>query len=119
MQDQINNKYSKVYSEKSFWVKIRNYAKIAGQKVTEPALIMYYCLKDKDTPLRIKLIIITALGYFILPTDVIPDITPLVGFTDDLGALLTAYELVRLHTKPEHLDKAGEKVRIWFAPESA
>jgi uncharacterized membrane protein YkvA (DUF1232 family) len=108
------NIYSRHFNEKSFWEKIKNYGSTAGRKVVEPALIMYYCLKDKDTPLKIKLIIIGALGYFILPTDAIPDLSPLIGFSDDLGALLTAYEMAKAYTKPEHREKAEEQLSKWF-----
>lgn len=108
------NIYSKHFSEASFWEKVKKYGSLAGKKVMEPALILYYCLKDKDTPLKIKLIIVSALGYFILPTDAIPDLSPIIGFSDDLGALLTAYEMAKAHTKPEHWEKAEEQLQKWF-----
>ncbi len=108
------NIYSRHFSDASFWEKAKKFGSRAGRKVMEPALIMYYCLKDKDTPLKIKLIIISALGYFILPMDAIPDLSPLIGFSDDLGALLTAYEMAKAYTKPEHHQKAEEQLRIWF-----
>ncbi len=109
-----NNIYSKAYNEKSFWNKIKEYGKTAGKKVIKPALSMYYCLSDKDTPLTAKLIIVGALGYFILPMDAIPDISPLIGFTDDLGAILTAYEMVKTHVKPQHIERASQQTQKWL-----
>ncbi len=109
-------KKMKNYSNRSFWQKIKNFAAAAGRKVTLPALAMYYCMKDKDTPLRAKLIIIGALGYFILPADMICDLSPLVGFTDDLTVLVTAYELIRKHVKDEHIQKAQEQVEAFLKP---
>lgn len=53
----------------------------------EPALKMYYAATDADTPTWAKTTIYGALGYFISPIDVIPGITPLVGYTDDVGVL--------------------------------
>lgn len=46
------------------------------------------CLKDENTPGKHKMIIIGALGYFILPVDLIPDFIPVAGFTDDAAALI-------------------------------
>lgn len=109
-----SNIYSKHFSDSSFWEKAKKYGRLAGRKVMEPAIIMYYCLKDNDTPIKIKVIIIGALGYFILPTDAIPDLSPVIGFSDDLGALLTAYEMAKAYTKPEHIEKAEAQLKSWF-----
>ena len=40
---------------------------------------------------RDKAILIGALIYFINPLDLIPDFTPIVGFTDDFGILMLVY----------------------------
>lgn len=106
--------YSKKYSESSFWNKIKNYARSAGKEVIEKALILYFCLKDPDTPSWAKSVIIGTLGYFILPMDAIPDLTPFIGFSDDLGALAAALGIVSFHIKKEHKEKAKEKMNEWF-----
>jgi len=106
--------YSKEYSEKSFWKKVRNFAIKAGREVIEKALMMYYCLKDGDTPVWAKTVIVGALGYFIAPLDAIPDLTPMVGFTDDLGALAAAFAIVAAHIKSDHKQMAKEKLKVWF-----
>ena len=98
------------YSERSFMDKLKRFGVKAGKKITEPALAMFYCMKDPETPAKVKLLIMGALGYFILPTDLICDLSPLVGFTDDLTVLITTYNLVKAHLKPEHSEKAAMKV---------
>jgi uncharacterized membrane protein YkvA (DUF1232 family) len=115
MEFDEHNKYTSEFNEQSFWNKVRKYGTTAGRRVVEPALIMYYCMKDKETPWKAKMIILSALGYFILPTDAIPDISPLVGFTDDLGALIAAYEMVKVYAKPEHIEQAKSQADKWFA----
>ena len=97
------------YSEESFWRKVTDFAKTAGKEVIITALTAYYCAIDLDTPATAKAIIFGALGYFILPLDAIPDPTPVVGFSDDLGALALALTLVAAHIKPEHRKKAEEQ----------
>ena len=106
--------FSKSYEESSFWAKIKGYALTAGREVIEKALLLYYALIDSDTPIWAKTVIVGALGYFITPIDAIPDLTPVVGYSDDLGALASALAIVAAHIKPEHKTKAQEKIKVWF-----
>ena len=56
----------------------------------EDVVAAYYCALDKRTPLRVKGILLAALGYFVLPADTIPDVLLGIGFTDDLAVLTAA-----------------------------
>lgn len=56
----------------------------------------------------------SALGYFILPVDLVPDFIPVVGFTDDLAALIACYVKVSQNVTPEIRSKADVKMREWF-----
>ncbi len=78
------------------------------------ALVLYRCLRDPNTPKWARTRIIGALGYFIFPLDAIPDVVPVAGFSDDLGVLALALATVALHIKPEHKQKAEEKLKTWF-----
>lgn len=66
-------KYEKHYNEDRFWTKVVRVAKRAGVKLVYAALLLYYVMKDPLTPQGDRLKIIGALGYFILPLDIIPD----------------------------------------------
>ena len=107
--------YGKGYSQESLWDKIKNSAVSAGKVVLEPALVLYYCALDPDTPAWAKSVIVGALGYFIIPLDAIPDLSPGIGYTDDLGALASAVAIVAAHIKDEHKEKAGEQLKRWFS----
>lgn len=109
-----SDSFDKQYKESSFWEKIKGYAITAGKEVIEKALTLYYCLIDSDTPVWAKTVIVSALGYFIAPLDAIPDLTPVAGYSDDLGALASALAIVAAHVKPEHKERAREKLIIWF-----
>ena len=85
-----NNDYNSHYSEKGFWEKVGKYAKVAGERVIYMALILYYAVEDRETPVWAKGVVLSALGYFILPADAIPDLIPAVGYADDLGVLSLA-----------------------------
>ncbi len=109
-----NDQYEKSYSDSGFWEKLKNVAKVAGKQVLELALQMYYAARDTDTPLWAKTTIYGALGYFISPVDLIPDIIPFAGFSDDLSVLAAAVAAVAMYIKQEHKTKAQDKLRTWF-----
>ena len=107
-------RYQKNYSEEDFWAKIKKVARKAGAKVIYLALILYYELADGKVSLKEKGIILGALGYFILPVDLIPDFLPLAGYTDDLAALMAAFAYVKSHLTPEVRMRAQTKLCEWF-----
>lgn len=109
-----NNQFVKYFSEESLWKKIKNYSKSAGTTVVYGVLLLFYVMKDKDVAMRKKLSIAAALGYFILPTDAIFDLTPLIGYSDDLGVLLFALTQVSSSITPEIKEKARSKLAEWF-----
>ena len=77
--------YAKHYTEGGFWGAIRKNAdKIPFLR---DALGMFFCLRDPETPLWVKGLIVGALGYFILPLDVVPDFIPVLGWLDDAGVI--------------------------------
>ena len=107
-------KYQSKYSESKFWSKIKTIIKNAGKDLLYLALLLYYVLQSDDVSLRHKATIIGALGYLILPLDLIPDTIPVIGFTDDLTALTTAYEIVKSSITPEIEARAKAKADELF-----
>lgn len=102
------------YSEGRFRDKLKRYAKAAGSEVVEKALWLYYAAQRPETPAWAKSVIYGALAYFILPTDAIPDLIPLTGYADDLGALAAAIAMVSLYISDDVKEKARAKMRQWF-----
>ncbi len=58
-----------------------------GVKITYSAMLLFYAYNRSETPKWAKNIILGSLAYLLSPVDAIPDLTPLLGFTDDLGVL--------------------------------
>lgn len=110
----INNEFSKYYSEKSLWEKIKKFSKAAGTKVIYAVLLLYYAMKDDSVSLKTKLFIAASLGYFILPTDAIFDLTPIIGYSDDLGVLLFALKQISSAITPAVKENARKKIEDWF-----
>lgn len=106
--------YSKYYSEKSLWEKIKKFSKAAGAKVVYAVLLLFYVMQDKKVSIKTKLSIAAALGYFIFPFDGIPDLTPFIGYSDDLGVLLFTISQVSSNITPVTEQKAKEKIKEWF-----
>ncbi|WP_246041681.1 YkvA family protein [Robertmurraya kyonggiensis] len=104
----------KHYSEDKFWTKLKKFAVKAGHSVVYTALLLFYTLQKPDLPKKARVTILAALGYFILPVDLIPDLAVGIGFTDDLGALGVALIQVAMHIDDEVKQKAKAKLTDWF-----
>ena len=90
--------------KKRFWPTLKRFA--LKLPFLEDVLAAYYCAFDRETPRHVKVTLFGALAYFVLPFDFIPDMLPLIGFTDDAAVLATALRLVASHVKPAHYDAA-------------
>ena len=106
--------YGKNYSEPALWDKVKKVAQQAGVKAIYAVLLLYYVATDKNVSVADKAKIYGALGYFILPLDLIPDTIPMVGYGDDLTALTWALHAVWSNVTPEIKMKAKAKLREWF-----
>jgi uncharacterized membrane protein YkvA (DUF1232 family) len=87
-----------------FWIKLKRV--VANLPFAEDLLAAYYCAFDKQTPRHVQVALLGAIAYFILPFDFVPDMMPMLGFTDDAAVLATAIRLVATHIRPEHRDAA-------------
>ncbi|HEY0329063.1 MAG TPA: YkvA family protein [Rhodopseudomonas sp.] len=83
-----------------FWQKLKHLA--VRLPFAEDLLAAYYCAFDRKTPRHVQAALLGAIAYFILPFDFIPDMLPLLGFTDDAAILATAIRMVASHITPEH-----------------
>lgn len=108
------DKYQRHFSDDQFWQKLKKMARKAGIKVVYAALLLYYVLRNPGTPRADRTKIIGALGYLILPTDLIPDFIPVAGYTDDLAALMWALYSVARNVTPEVKIQARQKLGEWF-----
>src|SRR5436309_13282761 len=87
-----------------FWSKLKRVA--AHLPFAEDLIAAYYCAFDSQTPRHVQAVLLGAIAYFILPFDFIPDMLPVLGFTDDAAILATAIRTVVGHITPEHRDAA-------------
>ena len=109
-----DQKYTEAYSEFKLFEKIMKFAKNAGIKVIYLALLLFFTLQQSTTPKWAKNVIIGGLGYFIFPLDFIPDFIPIVGFSDDMIALVSVLVAVALYIDEDTKSKAKAKLHVWF-----
>ncbi len=107
-------KYAKDYAPGKLWEKLTNVAKAAGLKTVYLVLLLQYVATSPEVSKADKLKIYGALGYFILPLDLIPDAIPVMGFTDDFAALLWVVRLVWVNITPDMKERAKAKLHEWF-----
>jgi len=86
------------------WAKLRR----VGRQIPfmEDLLAAFYCATDPATPKRVKLILLGALTYFVLPMDAVPDLLPFLGFADDAAMLAAAIAQVADAINDNHRDQA-------------
>jgi uncharacterized membrane protein YkvA (DUF1232 family) len=89
---------------REFWAKAKRVA--ARIPFAEDLLAAYYCAFDRNTPRHVQVALVGALAYFVVPFDAIPDMMPLLGYTDDAAILTTALRLVGSHIRAEHREAA-------------
>ncbi|HVX77929.1 MAG TPA: YkvA family protein [Bradyrhizobium sp.] len=83
-----------------FWAKLKRV--VSRLPFAEDLLAAYYCAFDRETPRHVQATLLGAIAYFILPFDLIPDMMPALGFTDDAAVLAAAIRLVASHITPDH-----------------
>lgn len=107
-------KYRKKFSKEKLAQKVNNTFGKLGQKVVYTVLLLYYAYGNSDTPSWAKNIIIGALGYFLSPLDAIPDLSPFLGYTDDIGILSFGLVTIACYINSEVRAKAEIKLKSFF-----
>ena len=101
---------SEVIDESAF----RQLLKRAGRSLARPALEALEMMLDPATPPQARLTLLAALTYLLVPTDLIPDLLPVAGFSDDLVAITAVLGLCRNHITPEIRQRAQRRLDQWF-----
>mgnify|MGYP001474222999 CR=1 FL=1 len=89
---------------RNFWLKLKRVA--TKLPFAEDLLAAYYCAFDRETPRHVQVALLGAIAYFVLPFDFVPDMLPVLGFTDDAAVLATTIRMVASHITPEHREAA-------------
>lgn len=102
--------YVDKYSDEGLMSKVKRVGKKMGGKLLYNVYVLYYVLKSRDVPVKVKAEILGALGYVLVPLDLIPDFIPVAGFTDDLAAVAFAVHSARAQITSGIQQQAENKV---------
>jgi len=108
------SRFSSFFSESAFWNKLKQYARQAGIQTVYAALLLYFAFRRKETPAWAKHMVLGVLGYFLAPIDALPDLTPILGYTDDIGVLTFGLVTVASYVNDEVKEKARNRLSTWF-----
>jgi uncharacterized membrane protein YkvA (DUF1232 family) len=100
MNDSKRQERDEAAVRQGFWRKVSRLA--ATMPFTEDLLTGYYCAFDRQTPPHVRVALIGALAYFIAPFDILPDVVPVVGLTDDAAVLAVVFKVVWDNIQPVH-----------------
>jgi uncharacterized membrane protein YkvA (DUF1232 family) len=107
--------YANNYSSVGFWNKIKKYTKRIGEEVLEKSLTLYFALDSPKCSATDKAIIYGALGYLISPIDLVPDLTPALGYTDDAGVIAGALVKISGAIDSSVKEKARKRTKEFFS----
>ncbi len=93
------DRYAGNYSDGDFQRKIDKGG--IGRNLLRKVYTLYEVLKDPNTPLWVKGGIIAVLGYFISPIDLVPDLIPIVGYSDDLAVVVGELAAIAKYVTPQ------------------
>ena len=108
--DDVLDQTMQALDEKTFWRKMKASVRKAGEEIAVMGIKSWLAMTDSNTSVRHKAILGGALAYFVLPTDMVPDVLAGVGFTDDMAALTLAANSVGNAITKEHEAQAREKL---------
>ena len=111
-------KYEQHYNDSSFLDKVTKYGKLIGITALYKAVQLWFVLQKPDVPARTKAVIMGALGYLIAPLDFLPDLLPVLGYTDDIVAITFALIKVQGYLDEEVERKSKKLLTKIFGEES-
>ena len=111
-------KYEQHYNDSSFLDKVTKYGKLIGINALYKAVQLWFVLQKPDVPASTKAIIMGALGYLIAPLDFLPDLMPVLGYTDDFVAITFALIKVQGYIDEEVERKSKNLVAKIFGEEA-
>lgn len=110
-------KYQDKFSEEGLLEKISRYGRLIGIEALYKAVQLWYVLQRPDVPAKQKALIMGALGYLISPLDFIPDLLPVLGYSDDIVAIAFALIQVQGYIDAEVRSKAKSLLSKFFSAE--
>ncbi len=114
--DELNTLFG---DAEQLWQYIKAYSAKAGREATRTVLELYYVVKSPNTPTLDKTLIVTALGYLLLPNHMINrDNHQWLALVSKGAAVMLAYNRVKTHVTPAIKTQVEGVLNQWFNDDS-
>lgn len=111
--------YAPKYDENNVLTKCVKGIKLVGMGAAKLLAILYVVAKSPLVPTGYKALAVGALAYFGIPVDAIPDILPMIGYSDDIAVMGSAVAAIAHCLNAPILAEVNEKLIEWFPNEAA
>ncbi len=108
--------YEKYYDEDNFLTTLKKLIFKLSEDVVVRILMLWFLLVSGRVPIKTRLLIVAALGYLVMPADLISDFIPALGFADDVAFLTYAFKQTSRYMDESIRKKAVEKLQNWMNP---
>ena len=105
----VLKQYAGNYDENQMWNKIKGFFFEVGINLVIKVLQLWYVLQKPEVPVHVKVAIMGAIAYFVMPVDFILDVLP-GGYHDDLLAVTLTLFAAEEYIDDEVRRRAREKV---------
>lgn len=110
----VYKEYSKDYNEENFYNKIKKYGKKIGITPIYLSFLIFHSIKSKEIPTFMKAPLLGAIGYFVSFIDFLPDLTPIIGYCDDVTIIVSSLVLISTKITPTIREEAKYSTRKIF-----
>ena len=105
LNDRASTEEASHYVRANFRDKLRQVSGLA--KVADHLWALYHYMSDPSVHWSKKAVVVSALLYFIVPMDAVPDFVPVAGFLDDIGVIGLTVRYVGKQLRPYYLKETG------------
>ena len=110
----IKDRFRDAFDPQTYLEDLKHILARLSHQIVHDALLLYYAFRRRETPFWAKSIIIGVLGYLISPLDTIPDLTPILGYTDDFNFIILALISLGVYIDDDVKFKTEAKMSDWF-----
>lgn len=94
--------------EKKLWAKTKSVGLGIGKDIIYKIFCLFFVMRKKEVPTWVKVTAASALGYFIVPVDTVPDFIVGLGYTDDVALITSAFVTLNSYIDDEIKSQAEE-----------
>lgn len=116
---EVSEVYAPKYDENQVLAKIKKSIRLVGRGMVWTIAALYVVAKSPKVPTGYKAMALGALAYFGIPVDAIPDVLPVIGYSDDIAVMSAAVGGIAHVLDAGLMANVNDKLIEWFPAEAA